>query len=441
MSFITQFFNNLMEKYLPDAFVFAILLTGLVFGLGIIFTPYSGFELIDFWGQNLWNLLKFSMEMALILVGGYVLAKTPLISFFIDKLTTIGNTQVKAVILATIVSSLACLINWGFGLIMAALISTELYRRNKKLNFGLLVASSYSGFLLWHGGLSGSIPLKLTSPSQSIQDLLGSTHISLGESVFGDMNLVLIFINFGCILLVNWLLARRESYDENLNIEAEETQVSENKRNENSSFSQKLEQSKLLSIIMSVFAMIFIYRYLSAGGSLNLGILSTIFIFLGLGLHHGSKNFIQHFSDGVKKSSGIILQFPLYAGIMGMMSMSGLSADVTSFFIEYSNDSTFYLMTYWSAGLLNFFVPSGGGQWALQAPIILPAAKELGLDLVKASMAVAWGDAWTNMIQPFWALPLLSISKLSLNSVMKYTVLIFLVSGVFSSLIFVIMSK
>ena len=123
-----------------------------------------------------------------------------------------------------------------------------------------------------------------------------------------------------------------------------------------------------------------------------------------------------------------------------MMSLSGMGGQITDLFLSISNENTFYLMTYLSAGILNFFVPSGGGQWALQAPIILPAAKTLGLDMVKASMAIAWGDSWTNMIQPFWALPLLSISGLNLKDILKYTAVIFLFSGLFTSAIFVILT-
>ena len=157
-------------------------------------------------------------------------------------------------------------------------------------------------------------------------------------------------------------------------------------------------------------------------------------------LHGNASRFLFYFKQGVAQSSGIILQFPFYAGIMAIMKDSGLAVDLSQLFVSISNENTFLLFSYWSAGLLNFFVPSGGGQWALQAPIMLPAAKELGISLSDTAMAIAWGDAWTNMVQPFWAIPLLSIAGLKLKDMMTYSVFIFLGVGLVSSLVFVIMS-
>ena len=132
----------------------------------------------------------------------------------------------------------------------------------------------------------------------------------------------------------------------------------------------------------------------------------------------------------VDTSSGIILQFPLYAGLMGMMVDSGLAISMSQWFVEISTKQSFPVITFLSAGIVNFFVPSGGGQWAVQAPIVVPAANQLGVPISQAAMAVAWGDAWTNMIQPFWALPLLALSGLKLRQIMGYCIVILIWSGV-----------
>ncbi len=433
---MTHFFNKLMERFLPDAFLFAIILTFVVFGLGVLFTPSSPYQMILYWGDGLWNLVKFAMEMVLILVTGFTLAKTQFVAHILDKIAGLANTQTKAVVLSTIVSSIACYINWGFGLVVAGLFSLELVKRIKNLNFGLLVAASYSGFILWHGGISGSIPLKLTAPSAGIKKLLlTGDSISLQETIFSSFNLIILLANFLTILVVNYFLSKQkiETHLIEVNHQAKDYQHQAPK-----SFAQKIEQSKIIIGILALMSIAYIVSYLQSGRAVNLGFISFIFLFLGLCLHKTPKRFLHYFNQSVTQSSGIILQFPIYAGIMAMMKSSGLAHLLSEFFINISTDSTFLLFTYWSAGLVNFFVPSGGGQWALQAPFILPAANELGIPVTKAAMAIAWGDAWTNMVQPFWALPLLSIAGIKLKDMMGYSVIIFLACGLVSSLLFVI---
>ena len=162
---------------------------------------------------------------------------------------------------------------------------------------------------------------------------------------------------------------------------------------------------------------------------------------LGILLHGSPSKFYGSFKTSVEQSAGIILQFPFYAGIMGMMASSGMAQALSEFFVSLASRETFLIYTYISAGIVNFFVPSGGGQWVIQGPIILPAAKELGVSLPKAAMAIAWGDAWSNMVQPFWALPLLSIAKIELKDIMGYLVIIFLATGLVTSAIFALASS
>jgi short-chain fatty acids transporter len=171
-----------------------------------------------------------------------------------------------------------------------------------------------------------------------------------------------------------------------------------------------------------------------------MNIMIFVFLILSMIFNLTARSFLFSFNNSVKDSSGILLQFPFYAGIMGMMASSGLAASMSEFFVSISTENTFFLYTYISAGIVNFFVPSGGGQWAIQGPIILPVAKELGVSLSKASMAIAWGDAWTNIIQPFWALPLLSIGKIKLKDMMGYCVIIFILVGLLTSGLLLVLS-
>jgi len=153
------------------------------------------------------------------------------------------------------------------------------------------------------------------------------------------------------------------------------------------------------------------------------------FLFLGILLHKTPRRYLHSLNNAVKGSAGIILQFPFYSGIMGMMIASGLAATISGWFVSISSESTLPFFAFLSAGLVNIFVPSGGGQWAVQGPIMIPASIELGTPLAKTAMAVAWGDAWTNMIQPFWALPALGIAGLGARDIMGYCLVALLYSG------------
>jgi short-chain fatty acids transporter len=441
MKKLTNLFTNLAHKYLPDAYIFALLLTLLVFILGIIFGGHSPLKMIEYWGDGFWNLMEFSMQMTMILICGYTLAQTQIIQSLIIKLAGLAKSNISATILVTLVSSTACAINWGFGLIVSALFAVEVARQVKKVNFALLLASSYSGFLVWHGGLSGSIPLKLTSPSSGVKEILGVNSIELSQTIFTPLNFTLLIGTILVITLVNYFFSKDDSkIGENFEFTYDKDKTKDANIKLIDSPASKLEHSKLLNLSIGGLGLIYISIKLAKGNGLNLNLVIFIFLTLAILFNKTPLNFLRSFSNSVKQSSGILIQFPFYAGIMGMMSMSGLALDFSQFFVSISTKSTFLVSTFISSGILNFFIPSGGGQWAIQAPIILPAAKVLGVDLAKASMAIAWGDAWTNMIQPFWAIPLLSITKLKLKDIMGYLVIIFVISGLFSASVFAIIS-
>ncbi len=179
--------------------------------------------------------------------------------------------------------------------------------------------------------------------------------------------------------------------------------------------------------------------FMEKGGQLDLNIINFIFLMAGIALHRTPRRYLAAIAEAVRETGGIILQFPFYAGIMGMMASSGLGEKISDLFVSISNEITFPLFAFISAGLVNLFVPSGGGQWAVQGPIMLAAGETLGIDPAKTAMAVAWGDAWTNMIQPFWALPLLAIAKLKARDIMGYCLVVLLYSGLVIGLSFLLL--
>jgi short-chain fatty acids transporter len=201
-----------------------------------------------------------------------------------------------------------------------------------------------------------------------------------------------------------------------------------------------MENSPILSMLIGLMGLVFVVYYFNKNGfKLNLNIVNFMFLFAGIILHGTPRRFLDAITSATKGSAGIILQFPFYAGIMGMMvgaNAAGVSCAglMSNWFVNISTVTTFPFFAFLSAGLVNFFVPSGGGQWAVQAPIMMPAGAALGVSAAKTAMAIAWGDAWTNMIQPFWALPALGIAGLGARDIMGFCLIVMLYSGVIISL-------
>jgi short-chain fatty acids transporter len=424
--------NKIMQRYLPDPFLFVVILTLVVFGFGLIFTDSTSIQMVQFWGEGFWGLLAFSMQMVLVLVTGYVLASSPIFKRFLGFLASFAKSPGSAIVIVTVVSMIASWINWGFGLVIGALFAKELAKRVKGVDYRLLIASAYSGFVVWHAGFSGSIPLSIATEGHPFQDLIGV--ISTSETIFAPFNLIIVAILFVVLPITARLLM--PSKDETVTVDpALFNETAAGIEEGALTPAEKMENSMVLSMIIGILGVIFLgYYFVNNGFALNLDIVNFLFLFLGIIFHGTPKRFLAAVQEAIKGASGIVIQFPFYAGIMGMMTASGLAVVVSEAFVSISNDVTFYFFAFISAGIVNFFVPSGGGQWAVQAPIMLDAAQTLDASVAKTAMAVAWGDAWTNLIQPFWALPALAIAGLKAKDIMGYCVFILVISGIVISL-------
>jgi short-chain fatty acids transporter len=434
MKVLVSFFNRIMQRYLPDPFIFVIILTFVVFGLGLIFTDNGPYQMVQHWGNGFWGLLSFTMQMVLVLVTGHVLASSHIFKKGLGSLASFAKSPGQAIVIVTVVSMIASLINWGFGLVIGALFAKELAKRVKNVDYRLLIASAYSGFLVWHGGISGSVPLTIATPGHFTEDLIGV--IPTSETIFSTFNIVIVLGLLVTIPIINRL--SMPSKEQTITVDPvllEGDFQAAAIEKEALTPADRLENSKFISLLIGVLGLVFLFYYFATNGfKLNLDIVNFLFLFLGILLHGTPKQFLDAVLNAVKGASGIIIQFPFYAGLMGLMTTSGLAAVISDWFIAISNEFTFPMLAFLSAGIVNFFVPSGGGQWAVQGPIMLDAATQLGASLPKTAMAVAWGDAWTNMIQPFWALPALAIAGLKAKDIMGYLVMVLVVSGVVISL-------
>lgn len=429
---------HLMERWLPDPFIFCALLTFVVFIGAVLFTKASLLEVVVFWANGFWSLLSFSMQMALVLVLGHALASSRLFKKMLETFASRIKGPRQAILIVSLVSGIACILNWGFGLVIGAIFAKEIAKKVKGVDYRLLIASAYTGFLVWHGGLSGSIPLQLASGGEVLsKQTLGviTEAIPITQTLFSTMN---IFIVVGLLIIVPLLnVSMFPSKDEvvevdsKLLVEPKEFEIDSSKMTP----AERIENSRIVSILLSIMGGVYIVYYLATKGfSLNLNIVNFIFLFLGILLHGTPRRYLNAIAEAVKGAAGILLQFPFYAGIMGIMV--GMDADgislaklMSNFFVNISTEKTFPVFSFISAGLVNFFVPSGGGQWAVQAPIVMPAGQAIGVSAAKSAMAIAWGDAWTNMIQPFWALPALGIAGLGAKDIMGYCLIVTVVSG------------
>ncbi|MEW9676123.1 short-chain fatty acid transporter [Lentibacillus sp. L22] len=430
MKTMTNFFDRFVQRYLPDAFLFAITLTIVVFLIGMFVMGNTPVQMIDYWGNGFWDLLEFAMQMSLIVVTGNVLANTPVVKRLLEKPSALAKSPAQAVILVTITAIVASLINYGFGLVGGALFALQVAKRVPSADYRLLIASAYSGFLLWHGGLSGAIPLWVATPGHFLEDTIGT--IPVTETLFSGSNLFIILILLITLPFLNRMLLKTQEGKIQNQIDWKDTGFKEEFEEpelQAQTPSERLENSRIVSLIIGIFGLTYIIYHFSANGfDLNIDIVNLIMLFLGILLHRTPRRFLNSVNHAVRDAGGIIIQFPFYAGIMGMMVDSGLSESMSLWFVSISNEFTYPLFVFLSAGLVNFFVPSGGGQWAVQGPMLVSASIDIGVDPTKTAMAVAWGSAWTNMIQPFWALPLLSVAGLKVKDIMGFCFIILVYS-------------
>lgn len=437
---------KLVQRWMPEPFLFAIILTFVAALLAMPICRQTPIEVITNWGGGVWGLLAFAMQMALVLVTGSALASAPALKRGIAWMASLPKTPVSAIALVTAVSAVACWLNWGFGLIVGVIFAKEIARRLQGVDYRLLIASAYSGFVVWHAGLSGSVPLKLATPGPDLAAATSNAIIdplSISHTILHPFNIGMVVLVIIAITVVNALMhpkgERVVAIDPDLLEESDDSKHSTNDPQHKKTPAEKLENSRLLTWLVSLLGLSYVVISLGfKGGTFDLGSVIMIFLFLGVLFHGTPVAYVRAFGKAASGAAGIILQFPFYAGIMGIITGVGESGIcfgtvISNACISISSPVTYPLLTFLCAALLNMFVPSGGGHWAIQAPIMFTAGAELGVDPGLTGMAIAWGDAWTNMIQPFWALPALAIAKLSAKDIMGFCLIDLFVSGIIIS--------
>jgi len=435
---------------LPMPFTIALILTLITFIAAFLFAPFESdqraIDLIVMWENGMWNgnLLVFAVQMMLILILGHVLALSPIVDRAIKKGLYLCTDTASSAAIVSFFTILTGYFNWGlalvFGAIFARKVAEQALKNGYSINYPMVGASGYVGLLVWHGGLSGSSLIKVAEPghlremAQNV-DLQKAAFIpdvlSFEQTVFSSMNAFVFVATLLLIPLALFLLGKRVKPSKiSLSSKTTSTQVHDLIGIE------KLDHSRIASKLVGIFLVGFAFYKLFIIHQTDWLAFFTPnninFTLLGLGIlsHRSFHHFIGAVDEAIGGVAGILIQFPLYFGIMGLMRSSGMVEWISDFFVQISNGTTYPIFTFISAGIINIFVPSGGGQWAVQGPIIIQAASELDVSLSKCILAMAYGDQVTNMLQPFWALPLLGITGLKAREILPYTALLFLLASV-----------
>jgi short-chain fatty acids transporter len=429
---VTGFFVYLFERVLPDPFVFAILLSLITAGLAMAVAPHgSPAEVLTAWYAGIFQIFAFAFQMVLVLVTGYALSISRPVARGLAWLAALPRTAGQAVASTMLVSMVATLLNWGFGLVVSALFAREIAKRHR-LDFAWLMAAAYSGFLMFPPGLSSSIALAEATPGSALnitQKVTGQL-VPLGHTLLAAYNIVPVVVLFAVLPLI-FTLVRPAEADmvpaDQARLAAEDAPGPARARVPGIAGALDRAWILNLSIVFGVAAYFVRAVWL---GKFQLDINAVIIIFLALGLllHWRPIAYTEAVGTAARITGSLLLQYPLYGGIMGIMTATGLAGVIAQWFIAVSTTRTLPFWGFVSSIVISLFVPSGGGHWAVQGPFIVPAAVALHVDQGAAAMSVAYGEGVANMIQPFWALPLLAIAGIGMRRVMGFSVISFFVS-------------
>ena len=427
----TALSTYVFENIMPDAFVLATALTILVALLALLVAPHGTPDVIlTSWFSGIFGILGFAFQMILILVTGHVLAYAPAVQRLLHLLIARVRTPNQAVTTTFLVAACASWLNWGFGLVIGAVLAREIARK-VRLDFAWLVAAAYSGWVIWASGPSGSISLSQAthgSPLNIAEKLTGHL-LPFSETVFAAFNLVPTILVVAVMPFVFMLIRPSEQEAQIFVPPAEEPAPAPTSRSE-LPFARRLERSPVGSLALVAGGLGY-FGVAIWSGKFTLDLNTVIFIFLiaGLALHGSPVNYANAVKNAARQTGAMMLQYPIYGGIMGMMTATGLAEEISRSMISIASSHTLPFLSYIASLFITFFVPSGGGHWAVQGPFTIPAAVALHASIPATTMAVAMGEEVANMMQPFWALPVVAIAGIGIQRVLGFTVVTFLVSG------------
>ncbi len=431
---LAPMFVGMFERYMPDPFVLAIGLTGLTALLALLIAPKgSPTMIVTTWYTGIFAILGFAFQMILILATGHALAHAPVVARLLRRLVATARTPNQAVVLTFLVAAAASLLNWGFGLVVGAILAREVARQ-VRVDFGWLVAAAYSGFAVWASGISSSIALTQATHGNALNivEKLTGQMLPLSDTVFATFNwLPTVLI----VLVMPIVFIAIRPADADVVPFVPEAELPPPAPDLSNSIARRMDRSPVGSLFL-LAAGLAVVGVLWSQGALTFDVNMIILIFLigGIALHGTPVAYGAAMKNAAKQTGGMMLQYPFYGGIMGIMSGTGLADSISKAFVVVSSAHTLPFWSYICSLIITFFVPSGGGHWAVQGPFVVPAAATLHASMAGSTMAVAMGEQVANMLQPFWALPVVAMAGIGIQRVMGYTVVTFVVTGVIYAL-------
>ncbi len=437
-------FTDWTERWVPDAFVFALVATVIACILGYAVAHASPLEIVDAWGKGFWELIPFTMQMALVIITGYVVASARPVYRLIVRLAEVPTTPKGAVVFVAVFAMLSSWLNWGFSLIFSAILAKEVARRVKDADYRALAASSFLGLgSIWAQGLSGSAALQMATPGAlqpAIRDvvshggLVKDGMIPFTHTIFLWQSLACVAIEVVVVAIVVYLYAPgagRAVTAAKLGIDLGPPLDAATEAPRARVPGEWLEHSSILTVLVGGLGAVYLYRYFrQAPNALNAITLNTVnlfFLLLGFALHGTPARLMKSVREATPAVWGVILQFPFYAGIAGIITYTQLNHHIAEFFVRVSTPRTFPAVIASYSALLGMFVPSGGSKWVIEAPYVMAAAHELKVHLGWMVAVYDLGEALANLLQPFWMLPILGLLGLRARDVMGYTIIVFVV--------------
>jgi len=431
-------------RWVPDAFSIACILTFVTIAFALAVGGATPAGCVRAWGAGFWELLSFSMQICLVIFAGYLLAVSPPVGRLLGALAALPRTPRQAVAWTAFLSLVLCWLNWGVGLIASAMLVGIVARRHPGVDYRLLVAVAYLGMgATFHGGLSASVPLLLATPgSFMIRDGLIPAPIPLRETIFTPLNLALM----GGVTVGLSAFAALLHPAEDRVVKADPaalrgaTAPAPPPRPEPPTPADRLMHGGWVNRATGLLGLVYLGLE-TAGGrlSLTLDTVNLMFLSLAILLHPSPAAIVAAAEDAARPLHGVVLQFPLYAGIYGIIKGTGLASWLASAFLSVATAKTFPFIVFWYSAVLDYFVPSGGGKWAIEALYVLKAGQELGVPVTRTAMAYAYGDMATNIVQPFWAIPLLGVARLEFRDILGYEILVFVVYATLMSAVLLLL--
>lgn len=447
------------ERWVPDAFIFALLFTVIIVAAGVSITPFTLAQVVDAWGAGFWDLIPFTLQMALIVITGHVLATSRPMGRVIRTMAGWPRSPREAIAMVTLVALLTSWLHWGFSLMFSAMLGREVARRVDNVDYRALAAASFLGQgSIWAQGLSSSAALQMATAGAlppRIRDIV--THggvvpsgvISLSHTIFLWQSFLAVFVEVVIVTGVMWLVTPPVRYARTarhfgIDLGERELEPSMHGRTA-SSPGTWLEHSSILNWFVVLLGVMYLTQYFRATGSIlnsiNLNILNFVFLILGFLLHRTPARLMGSVQAATPAVWGIVLQFPFYAGIAGIITATHLSDRIAAVFVHFSTAVSFPPIVAAYSALLGLFVPSGGSKWVIEAPYVLSAAHDLRVHLGWTVVSYNLGEALANLVQPFFMLPILSLFHLSARDVMGYTLVVLLAIAPFVMLLLFLLGR